>query len=55
MSAWLRLQERFDAWQRHGASSSASQVPVRDWISVGSGQPAKWVGYDQMLLFAVLF
>ena len=54
MSAWLRLQERFDAW-RHGASSSASQVPVRDWISVGSGQPAKWVGYDQMLLFAVLF
>jgi len=32
----------------------AEAIPVRDWISVGSGQPARLLGFDQALVWVVV-
>jgi cell division protein FtsW len=35
-------------------SERAEAVPVRDWVNVSSGQPARLLGFDQALLWVVL-
>ena len=30
------------------------RVPVRDWVSVSTGQPARWQGFDQALIWVVV-
>jgi len=38
-------------WRR---DSAAASVPVRDWIKVSSGQPARLLGFDQGLVWVVV-
>lgn len=61
MSASVRTQAlRFEAlktrvagwWQRGAAAGEA--IPVRDWINVSSGNPARVQGFDQALLCVVV-
>jgi cell division protein FtsW len=58
-----RLMELLKALRQHivglygrGGESSAKEgtIPVRDWINVGSGQPARLQGFDQALVWTVL-
>ena len=37
-----------------GASDAAPPIPVRDWISIGAGQPARLLGFDQALVCVVV-
>ncbi len=47
------LRARFAALTgRSNASSEA--VPVRDWVSVSAGQPARLLGFDQALVWVVV-
>jgi cell division protein FtsW len=39
-------------WQRPERAGAA--VPVRDWINVSSGQPARLLGFDQALVWMVV-
>ncbi len=39
---------------RKPASNAAEAVPVRDWIQVGNGEPARLLGFDQTLLGVVI-
>ena len=48
------LRERFAAVRGRNSSASANAVPVRDWIHVGSGQPARLQGFDQALVWVVV-
>ena len=48
------LRERFAAMWGRESSASANAVPVRDWIHVGSGQPARLQGFDQALVWVVV-
>jgi cell division protein FtsW len=40
-------------WRREG-EGSATRVPVRDWINVSNGQPARLLGFDQSLVWVVV-
>ena len=55
MNQALHLPQWLNAgWQRlTGATPGASEksVPVRDWVNIGSGQPTRILGYDQVLLW----
>lgn len=47
LDAW---RERLAAlWQRRGEARVAN-IPVRDWIHVGSAKPARLLGFDQALV-----
>jgi cell division protein FtsW len=50
-SLWSRLA----GWlaERRDAAGGAA-VPVRDWIPVGNGQPARLLGFDQALVWVVM-
>jgi cell division protein FtsW len=50
------LGERAAGWfgRGDGAASKEGGIPVRDWINVGSGQPARLQGFDQALVWTVL-
>ncbi len=47
------LGERAAAWFRRGRAQGQA-VPVRDWINVSSGQPARLLGFDQTLIWVVV-
>jgi cell division protein FtsW len=36
------------------AARAAEAIPVRDWINVGTGQPARLLGFDQALVWVVV-
>ena len=40
--------------RRAKAEASATAIPVRDWINVGSAQPARLLGFDQALVWVVV-
>ena len=40
--------------RRAPAVAASEAVPVRDWINVGSGQPARLLGFDQALVAVVI-
>ena len=42
------------ASQGGGDEAAAKPIPVRDWINVGSGQPARLLGFDQALVCVVV-
>jgi cell division protein FtsW len=55
------LGERFAALRERGLSlfrrdgdGVGTKLPVRDWINVGSGQPARLQGFDQALVWVVI-
>jgi len=41
-------------WSREEGGGSSTAVPVRDWVSVSSGQPAKLAGFDVTLVWVVI-
>jgi cell division protein FtsW len=46
-----------DWWRKRGAATAASggtQVPIRDWVSVGRSQPTRISGFDQVLVCLVV-
>ena len=47
------LRQRAAAWLQRGRAQGQA-VPVRDWINVSSGQPAKLLGFDQTLIWVVV-
>ena len=53
-SAFAALRERTLALFRRDANQNDTTVPVRDWIKVGSGQPARLQGFDQALVWVVI-
>jgi cell division protein FtsW len=51
---WASLVERARGlFERSGRARSATRVPVRDWVSVDSGQATRVVGFDQSLVLVV--
>jgi cell division protein FtsW len=47
------LPGRLGAWA--GATGDRSgRVPVRDWVSVSSGEPGRWVGFDASLAWVIV-
>jgi cell division protein FtsW len=50
---WDGLRARL-AGRPGAAASRRESVPVRDWIPVGNGQPARLLGFDQTLVWVVL-
>src|SRR5438128_10328961 len=48
----------FDAWKARLATllrrEADDSVPVRDWIKVGSAQPTRLLGFDQVLVWVVV-
>lgn len=48
---WSGLLDRLRAAVGRGPGGKA--VPVRDWVDVG-GQPTRWVGFDQTLVWVVV-
>ncbi|MBC7480794.1 MAG: putative lipid II flippase FtsW, partial [Rhizobacter sp.] len=40
--------------QAGGDDTTAKSIPVRDWIKVGAGQPARLLGFDQALVCVVI-
>jgi len=49
------LRERWSAWrERISAAKGGAGVPVRDWVSVSSGQPARLLGFDQSLVWVAV-
>ncbi|TAL26508.1 MAG: putative lipid II flippase FtsW [Aquabacterium sp.] len=49
---WRGLLDRARALFGRGPSQGKA-VPVRDWVDVG-GQPTRWVGFDQTLVWVVV-
>lgn len=49
---WRSLLDRARALFGRGPSQGKA-VPVRDWVDVG-GQPTRWVGFDQTLVWVVV-
>jgi cell division protein FtsW len=45
---------RGDAATPTKKAGRAESIPVRDWINVGSGQPARLLGFDQALVWVVV-
>ncbi|RZT94946.1 putative lipid II flippase FtsW [Rivibacter subsaxonicus] len=52
-SMFATLRARVAALLGNGAKSGDA-VPVRDWISVSSGQPARLLGFDQPLVWCIV-
>jgi cell division protein FtsW len=57
----MKLGERFAALRervlglfRRDGEGAGTKLPVRDWINVGSGQPARLQGFDQALVWVVI-
>ncbi|WP_372527658.1 putative lipid II flippase FtsW [Piscinibacter sp.] len=48
-TAWSRVAARL---RRGGAADNS--VPVRDWIKVSSGQPARLLGFDQAMVWVIV-
>ena len=55
------LRGRVAAWLQRRSTSDVSDdnvraesIPVRDWIKVGSGKPARLLGFDEALLCVVI-
>ena len=56
-SIWQRLLQRLPrlgARAAAGDEASGARVPVRDWVSVSSGQPARLSGFDQGLVWVTV-
>lgn len=51
-TALAALKERVTALLGRGPRSEA--LPIRDWVSVSSGQPARLLGFDQMMVCVVI-
>jgi cell division protein FtsW len=49
-------RQRIAGWfsRPEGSAAGEGAIPVRDWINVGSGQPARLQGFDQALVWTVL-
>ena len=60
VSRFDALRARLAAWLPQRASSgggheaAARPIPVRDWINIGAGQPARLLGFDQALVCVVV-
>jgi cell division protein FtsW len=54
MSAMLSIRELSSRLKARWSGAAAGDVPVRDWVNVGAGQPTKLAGYDQTLVWVVL-
>jgi cell division protein FtsW len=48
------LRTRLAGLFRGDGSAAVRDVPVRDWVSVGRGQPTRLLGFDQQLVAVVL-
>lgn len=49
------LKARAAAWlRRPGADASSAALPVRDWINVSSGQPARLLNFDQGMVLVIV-
>ncbi|CAG1017324.1 putative peptidoglycan glycosyltransferase FtsW [Burkholderiaceae bacterium] len=48
------LKERVASLWRRDADARSTRVPVRDWINVSNGQPARLLGFDQSLVWVVV-
>lgn len=48
------LRARVAALLGRGGSEADGAVPVRDWVSVSTGQPARLMGFDQHLVWVVV-
>jgi cell division protein FtsW len=48
------LRERVLGLVKRDADKADTTVPVRDWIKVGAGQPARLQGFDQALVWVVV-
>ncbi len=48
------LRDRALALFKRDANQNDTTVPVRDWIKVGSGQPARLQGFDQALVWVII-
>ncbi|HEY0855764.1 MAG TPA: putative lipid II flippase FtsW [Albitalea sp.] len=48
------LRTRVAALWRRGGDTRSTRVPVRDWINVSNGQPARLLGFDQSLVCVVI-
>jgi len=51
-SGLAALKERAARWLGRGAGSET--LPIRDWVSVSNGQPARLLGFDQMMVCVVI-
>jgi cell division protein FtsW len=51
---YAALRERMLGLVRRDGSGAGTKLPVRDWINVGSGQPARLQGFDQALVWVVV-
>ncbi|MFM2066346.1 MAG: hypothetical protein RLZZ584_1255 [Pseudomonadota bacterium] len=47
------LPGRLGAWVG-GSGERVGKVPVRDWVSVSSGEPGRWVGFDASLAWVIV-
>ena len=54
MSAMLSIREFSSRLKARWSGTPAGDVPVRDWVNVGAGQPTKLAGFDQTLVWVVL-
>ena len=54
MSAMLSIRELSSRLKARWSGAAAGDVPVRDWVNVGAGQPTKLAGFDQTLVWVVL-
>ena len=54
MSAMLSIREFSSRLKARWSGAPAGDVPVRDWVNVGTGQPTKLAGFDQTLVWVVL-
>ncbi|NUZ08927.1 putative lipid II flippase FtsW [Piscinibacter koreensis] len=55
LSGWQALRARFGGLLRRegSARTERAEIPVREWISVDSGQPARLLGFDRSLVWVV--
>ncbi len=51
MKAWLA---RLGLGRLVGAGEASPQLPIRDWVQIGRGQPTRLLGFDQALLWVAV-
>lgn len=51
LSGW---RAKLVAWRARRAEARRGDIPVRDWIHVGSAKPARLAGFDQALVWVVV-
>ncbi len=54
MNAMPSIRELSSRLKARWSGAPAGDVPVRDWVNVGAGQPTKLAGFDQTLVWVVL-